>query len=136
MANDCIFCKIIEGKIPCAKVYENDKIIAFLDISPVNPGHVLVMSKQHFERLEDLPDEILCELAKAIKKISKAVLKAVNAGSFNLGVNDGRAAGQLVPHAHFHIMPRFEGDGLKHWPGKSYEEGEAEKIAENIRKNI
>lgn len=133
---DCIFCKIIEGKIPCAKIYENDKVIAFLDIAPVNKGHALIMPKQHFERLESLPDDVLCEIAKAIKKISKAILKAVESNSFNLGVNDGKNAGQLVPHFHLHIMPRFEGDGLKHWPGKKYEKGEAEEIADKIKKNL
>ena len=117
---DCIFCKIIKEEIPCAKVYENDEVLAFLDISPVNKGHVLVLPKKHFENIENLPDEILCEIARTIKKLSKAALKAVGADSFNLGLNNGKNAGQLVQHVHFHIMPRFENDGYKLWIGKKY----------------
>ena len=133
---DCIFCKIIKEEIPCAKVYENDEVLAFLDISPVNKGHVLVLPKKHFENIENLPDEILCEIARTIKKLSKAALKAVGADSFNLGLNNGKNAGQLVQHVHFHIMPRFENDGYKLWIGKKYTEGEMKKIAKSIKKNL
>ena len=133
---DCIFCKIISGEIPCAKVYENDKVIAFLDIAPVNPSHTLIVPKQHYEQMQDIPDDMLCEVMITIKKLSKAIMKAVNTSSFNLGMNNGREAGQLIPHAHFHIMPRFAGDGYKHWQGKSYKEDEMQKIAENIRKAL
>jgi histidine triad (HIT) family protein len=136
MANDCIFCKIIKGEIPCYKVYEDDKVIAFLDIAPVNPGHVLVVPKEHFEKIENLPDDMLCEITKAVKKISMVILKAVNADSYNLGVNNGKTAGQLVPHVHFHIMPRFENDGLKLFQGKKGVENDMEKIAESIRKAL
>ena len=133
---DCIFCKIAEGKIPASKVYENKDVIAFLDISPVNKGHVLVLPKQHFENLQKIPEALLCETVKAVKKIAPAVLKAVNAPAFNLSLNNGKEAGQLVPHLHFHIMPRFEKDGLGAWPSKKYEDGEMQKVAERIKKEI
>jgi len=136
MANDCIFCKIIKGEIPCTKIYENDKVIAFLDIVPVNPGHALIVSKEHFENIEDLPEGILFEIIKAAKKIAPVIIKAVGSNSYNLGVNNGKDAGQLVPHVHFHIMPRFENDGYKLWAGKKYAEGEMEKITEAIRKAL
>jgi len=136
MKEDCVFCKIINGSLPCYKVYENEHILAFLDINPVNKGHTLVVPKEHYERLEKVPDDLLRELIIAIKKVGKAVIKGVGAEAFNLGLNNGKDAGQLVMHIHFHIMPRFKNDGLKLWPGKKYEEGEAEKIREKISKYI
>ena len=117
---DCAFCKIVKGKIPCAKVYENDKVIAFLDINPVNHGHTLIMPKKHYELMQDIPDDILSEIIITIKKLTPAIIKAVDSNAFNLGLNNGRVAGQLVPHAHFHIMPRFKNDGHKLWYGKNY----------------
>ena len=136
MKEDCVFCKIINGSLPCYKIYENEHILAFLDINPVNKGHTLIIPKEHYERLEEVPDDLLKELIIAIKKIGKAVIKGVGAEAFNLGLNNGKDAGQLIMHVHFHIMPRFKNDGLKLWPGKKYEEGEAEKIREEISKYI
>ena len=133
---DCIFCKIVKGEIPCAKVYENHKYIAFLDITPVNPGHTLVIPKEHYEDLLNAPDEILDGMLNDAKKVAKAVLKAVGADSFNLICNVGKTAGQAVAHLHIHIMPRFENDGYKLWHGRPYKEGEMQKVAESIRKNL
>lgn len=133
---DCIFCKIAAGEIPSNKVYEDGDIVAFLDITPVNPGHTLVIPKQHCENLLDLPEEALCALAKAVKKIAPAILTATGAKGFNLGLNNGQAAGQAVNHFHWHIMPRFEGDGHNLWIGRAYPEGEAGKMAEKIRNNL
>jgi histidine triad (HIT) family protein len=130
---DCIFCKIINGEIPCTKVYEDDKIFSFLDIAPVSKGHTLVIPKEHHKDLLDMPDNILAEVAKATKKIAKAVVKVTRATGFNLHQNNGPKAGQGVMHFHFHIIPRHEDDGLKHWPQGSYEEGEDKKIAEDIK---
>ena len=132
----CIFCKIAKGEIPCAKVYENSSVVAFLDISPVNKGHVLVIPKLHFDTILDIPDANLAEVFKAVKKISSAAMHAVDAKGFNIGINTYKAAGQLVPHFHVHIIPRFEDDRLESWPGKKYKEGEAEKLAEKIRKAL
>ena len=136
MAVDCVFCKIINGEIPANKIYEDDKVLAFLDINPVNPGHTLVIPKKHSENLIDTADEDLCAIIKAVKKIAPAIVKTVEAGGFNLGVNNGAAAGQLVNHLHFHIMPRSDNDGLELWPGRPYEEGQAKQIAEKIKKEL
>lgn len=133
---DCIFCKIAKKEIPSSIVYEDDKVMAFLDIYPVNKGHTLVISKAHYETMLDLPDNLLGELIKTSKKIAKAIMKATKADGFNLGMNNYKAAGQLVPHAHLHLIPRFNDDGLKHWPQGSYKEGEMKPIEESIRKNI
>ncbi len=133
---DCIFCKIIKGEIPCTKVYEDGDVLAFLDIAPVNKGHTLVMPKEHHETLLDMPEEILCEVAKAVKKLSNAVKEGTGCGGLCILQNNFKVSGQLVPHYHVHIMPRVEGDGLKHWPQGKYEEGEAGKVAEKIKKAL
>ena len=133
---DCLFCKIIKGEIPCNKIYENDKVFAFLDIAPVNKGHALVIPKEHHKDLLDMPDDILAEVAIISKKVAKAVIEATNADGFNIGKNNGKAAGQVIFHSHMHIIPRFENDGFKHWPQGKYEEGEAEKILESIKEKL
>lgn len=131
---DCLFCKIIKGELPCQKVYEDEHIFAFLDIHPVNPGHTLVVPKEHCENILDASPEILFHLISAVKKIAAAALQAVDSQGFNLGVNNGTIAGQVVGHLHFHIMPRFQGDKKQLWTGSDYKEGEAEKIAREIEK--
>jgi len=136
MSDDCIFCKIIKGEIPCTKVYEDENVLAFLDIGPVNKGHTLVMPKEHHETLLDLPEDVLCSVSKAVKKISKAVKEGTGCGGFCILQNNYKVSGQLVPHYHVHIIPRLETDGLKHWPQGKYEEGEAENTAEKIRKAL
>jgi histidine triad (HIT) family protein len=133
---DCIFCKIIKGEIPSYKIYEDDKVIAFLDIVPVNKGHTLIIPKKHSLDLTDMEDEDVCALFKTAKKLAPAILKATGADGFNMGMNNRKAAGQLVMHSHLHIMPRFSNDGLKLWEGKKYEEGEADKIKESITKEL
>jgi histidine triad (HIT) family protein len=131
---DCIFCKIIKGEIPAEKVFEDENFLAFLDITPVNPGHVLLIPKKHFENLYDLPNEVLSQAAPLIKKIALAIKQGVAAEGINLGMNNEKAAGQLVPHAHFHIMPRFSNDNHILWHGQPYAEGEIKKVGEKIKK--
>lgn len=130
---NCIFCKIIAGEIPSYKIYEDEKFFAFLDISPVNPGHTLVIPKEHFPDFLAAPETVVSGLFAAAKKVAAAVQRGLAAGGFNLNVNNGEAAGQVVPHLHIHIMPRRQGDGYKLWPGRPYAAGEAEKIAAKIR---
>jgi len=134
--SDCIFCKIISGEIPSHKVYEDKNVLAFLDINPINPGHTLVIPKKHSADLLEAPEETVVELIKIVKKIALAVMKATGAKGFNLGLNNGEAAGQAVTHLHFHIMPRLENDGYKLWAGKSYKEGQAKQIAEKIKNEL
>ena len=132
--NDCVFCKIAKKEIPADKIYEDEKFFSFLDINPVNFGHSLLIPKKHYDNLYDLPDETLKEMAPVIKKISIAVKKSVSADGINIIMNNDGAAGQIVPHAHFHIIPRFADDGLRHWLGKPYaNKEESAKIAEKIK---
>ena len=133
---DCIFCKIVKGDIPCQKIYENDKVLAFLDIMPVHKGHTLVIPKEHYPALLDMPDDVLAEAAKAAKKVSKAVVRATGADGFNIGQNNGEAAGQAVFHFHLHIIPRFKGDGFKHWPHKKLPDEEMKQIQEDIQNSL
>ena len=129
---DCIFCKIVKGEIPCSRVFENEKFFAFLDIGPVNKGHTLVIPKKHYKNLLDMPEEELKGYMEAIQKVSKAVMKGVDADGVNINMSNESAAGQVVMHAHVHIIPRIKGDGLKLWPQGKYEEGEADKTREKI----
>jgi len=134
--SDCIFCKIVAGEISAIKIYEDEKILAFLDINPVDPGHTLVVPKKHYENFSETPNEFLSAMMPVIDKISKAAMKATGAEGFNLALNNGKAAGQVVFHTHFHIMPRFPGDGHELWKGKPYAEGEMEEIADKIKENL
>lgn len=136
-SEDCIFCKVVAGRIPSIKVYEDDMILAFLDIGPVSDGHTLVIPKQHFEKLHDCPQELLAQISYGIGKIAKAVAAGTNSQGYNVLCNNGRVAGQLVDHLHFHIVPRNAGDGVfSRWPSYKYPEGKAEKIAIEIRQNL
>lgn len=137
MNNDeCIFCKIITGAIPCDKIYEDEKTLAFLDINPVNVGHTLVVPKNHYKDIYETPYEEIGEVMNTVKKVSEA-LKKTGADGVNLAMNNGQAAGQVVPHTHIHVIPRYVNDGFELWHGKrGYEEGEAQKIAEQISKAL
>lgn len=133
MAEDCIFCKIVEGELPSYKIYEDDLALAFLDINPIHDGHTLVISKKHYPDFLHMPKEDFCDFTAALQKVAKAVKQATKADGLNIGINIGQAAGQLVFHAHYHIIPRFEGDGLKAWARTSEEKPEFEQTAQNIR---
>ncbi|MBI5077186.1 HIT family protein [Candidatus Falkowbacteria bacterium] len=134
--NDCLFCKIVNNEIPSQKIFENEKILAFLDINPINPGHVLIVPKKHCNGLLDAGEENLNALIQPVPIIAKAIMSALDYEGFNLGVNNGSAAGQIVPHLHFHIMPRRAGDGHHLFHGAPYQLGEIEKVAEKIRQQL
>jgi len=103
--SDCIFCKIVAGKIPSARVYEDETKIAFMDIGPVQPGHMLLIPKKHYERFTDLPDDLAADLARVLPELAGAVVKAADADGFNLFQTNGACSGQVVPHVHIHIIP-------------------------------
>ena len=134
--NDCIFCKIIKREIPADFIYENDKIVAFLDIRPCNKGHALIVPKAHFTDLLETPDDVLADIMTRTKKIAPAIMKEVDAEGFNSIFNTKPAAGQVIFHTHMHIIPRFKNDGLKHWPEKDLSKEEMRKIKEQIRAEL
>lgn len=126
---DCIFCKIIRGEIPSLKVYEDDRVFAFLDIQPVSIGHTLIVPKAHAENCLATADEDLSAVMRVVKRVGGAAIKATGAQGFNVGINCGEAAGQIVMHTHVHVMPRTEGDGLQHWPKRPVAKEDMEKAA-------
>lgn len=111
--NNCIFCKIVRGEIKSEKTGESNSFISILDINPVAKGHTLVIPKQHFVTLLDIPNKLGSELLEFIKKISGEMIDKKVADGFNVVMNNLSCSGQLVMHAHIHIVPRKEGDGLK-----------------------
>ncbi|MHB1156217.1 MAG: HIT family protein [Phycisphaerales bacterium] len=114
---DCIFCKIAADRIPSHKIYEDDHVLAFLDINPLSEGHTLIIPKTHAVTLDQLPADSLAACGFAIQKIAPAVMKVAGLSDWNLLQNNGKLAGQVVMHVHFHIIPRREGDGLGfRWP--------------------
>ena len=134
---ECIFCRIANGKIPAAKIYEDKNIMSFLDIMPANKGHCLVVPKKHYETLLDISDEDLKNLILTAKNVAKALSLSIGNGSYNIVMNNGKEAGQMVAHAHIHIIPRFKGDRLRlKWSHKKYDEKEMKEIQEKIRKFI
>jgi histidine triad (HIT) family protein len=136
-ANGCLFCKMVTGQIPVAKIYEDDAVLAFLDIGPLSDGHALVIPKQHFEKLHDCPAELLGKVTSRLGKIAAAIVAAMNSDGYNILCNNGRAAGQLVEHLHFHIIPRNAGDGVfDRWPAYKYPKGKIEQITLKIRENL
>jgi len=134
MTDECIFCKIVKGEIPCNKVGENDDFLCFLDISPISVGHALIVPKQHFTNLLDFPVGLDLSFFSFAKEMAGKIVKAVGADGFNLGMNNGRAAGQIVFHQHTHLIPRFDDDGLSSWPHADASAKELEKTREKILK--
>jgi histidine triad (HIT) family protein len=114
-SENCIFCKIIEKEIPAEIIYEDDQFISIVDIQPNNLGHSLLIPKDHFENIYTMQGGALEDLGKEIQKLSLAVKKAFSADGINVHMNNDPAAGQIIFHAHIHIIPRFHGDGLKHF---------------------
>lgn len=134
MAQSCIFCKIVRGEIPSAKVYEDEKVLAFLDINPVSQGHTLVVLKEHVDDIFEIEVDKFNRLAITLPKIAEAVKKSMQADGMNILLNNRRCSGQLVPHIHFHLIPRFEGDALcLKWPAGKYKEGEMERVLKKIK---
>jgi len=131
---ECLFCKIIAGEIPCTKVYEDDTVLAFLDIHPVNIGHTLVIPKVHHTNLYETPDKALSHMVVVTKKLSIAIKESLGAEGVNIEMNNDPVAGQIIFHTHLHIIPRFSGDGFTHWHGaRGYHDGEASEISEKIK---
>lgn len=107
----CLFCQIAQGERPAQKVFEGEGAVAFLDIFPCTPGHTLVIPRRHYPTLSEMPAEDIGTLFQTAAVVAPKVQAAMDAAGFNLGINNGKAAGQEVFHAHIHIIPRYQGDG-------------------------
>ncbi|HEV2876293.1 MAG TPA: HIT family protein, partial [Nitrososphaeraceae archaeon] len=120
MARPCLFCSIIKNKLPAIKLYEDDNYIALMDKYPLNLGHALVVPKLHHESLLSMDPQEVGNLYSVVHLISKAITSAVNADGFSIGQNNGRAANQIIPHVHVHIVPRFANDSRDgKWPSRT-----------------
>ncbi len=132
MKNDCIFCAIAAGEIPSFKVYEDDLVLAYLDINPFSKGHTLVIPKAHTTGLLDTPDETLAAVIARVKKVAAHLKQALLCDGFNILQNNGVAAGQTVMHVHFHIVPRYGNEQLSFENHKG-DMDELKALAEKIR---
>lgn len=136
--DECVFCKIAKGIVPESVVYNDEKVLAFMDIQPVNPGHVLVIPKVHASGLSNLDEETGAHMFKVGMRVADAVKRSgVKCDGVNLLLSDGRAAFQEIFHIHLHVIPRFEGDSLHIGFGRKYrpkpERNELDRIAAKIR---
>lgn len=132
MNNNCLFCKIVAGEIPSYKVFEDEGWVGIVDIEPINLGHVLLIPKTHSVNLLDMPGNLLTQVGPHLQTLAKAVKEATGADGINIGMNNDPAAGQLIMHPHFHIMPRFKDDGFEHWHGKEVTPEQLEQIRQRI----
>jgi len=135
MKTDCIFCKIADGKLPAAKVYEDSDILAFMDIGPVVKGHTLIIPKQHYNPITETPPEVLQKLIVVVQKIARAQVNGLGADGINVIQSNGKIAGQIIPHIHFHVIPRFKSDGHSwNWTPRKYDnQDEMNGLAQKIK---
>jgi histidine triad (HIT) family protein len=132
MKNDCVFCAIAAGEIPSFKVYEDDLVLAYLDINPFSKGHTLVIPKEHSAGLVDTPDGTLAALIARVKKIAAHLKSALPCDGFNILQNNGESAGQTVMHIHFHIVPRYGKENIS-FVSNEGDMAELKALSEKIR---
>ena len=131
---DCIFCKIVAGEIPALIVRRTDAVVAFLDIGPLAEGHLLIIPCDHYANLTDMPPALCAEIASAVPMLGRALLDVTDAEGFNMLVNQGEVAGQVIHHVHFHLIPRRRGDELGYrWNAGQYVPGRADEVAAAYR---
>lgn len=128
---DTIFSKIIAREVPADIVYEDEDVLAFLDIKPVHKGHTLVVPKKPFRWFTDVPEDLLRPLFGASQRVARALKEATGADLIQLSI-----VGDEVPHVHIHLIPRFKDDNLSNWPTEEYKEGESETFAQHIRAHL
>lgn len=135
--DNCIFCLIASGKVPCFKVYEDERTMAFLDVNPVNPGHALIITKNHAANLLAVPDDDLAAVLPVVKRVAAAVSAELQPAGINLHQANGPGAAQSVFHFHMHVVPRGENDGLiMNWALTPGDKGEIAAVAERIKRAI
>ena len=132
--DNCIFCKIAAGEIPSATLYEDEDFRVILDLGPASKGHALILPKQHYANLYELPDELAEKVIRLAKKMVIAMTKALQCDGFNVVQNNGEAAGQTVFHFHMHLIPRYEGDSVGElWTPGSLTEEDREEIIHKLK---
>lgn len=133
---NCIFCKIVAGQVPCTKLYEDEDVLAFLDINPVTYGHTLVISKEHYSTFLSTPKEIMNKVMNVAQRIGQVQIEQLGAKGVNILINSYEAAGQVVPHFHVHVIPRYTAkDGFR-LEFKELKDVNLPKVAEEIKDNL
>ena len=135
---DCIFCKIIAGEIPAVTVLDEELVLAFMDINPSSPGHMLVTPKKHAENIFEISESDLAAVIRGVKRCATAVKEALKAEGVTVLQLNGKASGQVVPHLHVHIMPRWANDGIKvsSWEMKPGDMEEIKGIAQRVKEHL
>jgi histidine triad (HIT) family protein len=136
MPHNCIFCQIAAGQASAERLLETDRVLAFLDIAPVHYGHALVIPKSHYETFLDLPDDLWLEIGQVSRRLALALRKKLYAPGFNLGMNNFEAGGQVVPHAHLHVIPRYIDDGLHLFPQGFYQGQDMASVGRQLREAL
>lgn len=137
MTDDCVFCGIVDGEIPNHTVYEDDDVLAFLDVNPVVEGHVLVIPKEHHERVTDMDAETTAAVFDTAREVATAVESGLEPDGFNLFQTNGAAAGQEVFHAHVHVLPRWSDDDVEFsFPRHELGDDEAERVLSALHEEL
>jgi histidine triad (HIT) family protein len=134
MSENCLFCKIVAGQIPSTKVFEDGRVLAFMDINPINPGHLLIIPKKHAATIYDIDPADLAALTTAAQRLAQALKAALDMPGLNLIQSNGRAASQIIDHLHFHLIPRWPNDPFSQQMRWKLVPGEMEKIAATAEK--
>lgn len=129
----CIFCDVINGKLPCYMIYEDDDCLVILDKYPIDNGHSLIITKKHFEKIIDMNTDDVSRLFSKIPKIANAIIKATDADAFSVAQNNGKAAKQIIPHVHIHVIPRYNSTGTLWTKRKIMTADELGELAEKIK---
>ena len=136
--SESVFAKIIRGEIPCHRVYEDEKVLAFLDVGPLSPGHTLVVPKEPAVTLDRLSDESAAAIGRVLPRIARAVMAVTGSPDFNVLQNNGTVAHQAVPHVHFHVIPKPSAEaglGIR-WPAGRLDAEEGKRLAAAIAESL
>ena len=130
---ECIFCDVIDGKLPSHIIYDHDDCLAILDKYPIDNGHSLIITRQHYEKITDMSTDDVSRLFSKVPKIINAIIKATGADAFSIAQNNGKAAKQIIPHVHIHLIPRYNKTGTLWTKRKIMSDDELKQLAEKIK---
>ena len=129
----CIFCDVIDGKLPSHMIYDDDNCLAILDRYPIDNGHSLIITRQHYEKITDMSIDDVSRLFSKVPKIINAIIKATGADAFSIAQNNGKSAKQIIPHVHIHLIPRYNATGTLWTKRKIMSDDELKQLAEKIK---
>ena len=130
---ECIFCNMINGKLPSHMIYDDDDCLAILDKYPIDNGHSLIITRQHYEKITDMSIDDVSRLFSKVPKIINAIIKATGADAFSIAQNNGKSAKQIIPHVHIHLIPRYNATGTLWTKRKIMSDDELKQLAEKIK---